>query len=433
MYVAQDHETRDEDKEAHVRPNWPLLILVTSMPLQNIYLGHIPKLGPGLNYLNIMVALAFLVWKFREDLSPPTRTCMKGPMYTYVAIFVLSAIVGMVKLGPLGEGIPEALKDMMTPLLLYFIVLNSVRDRKGVIMMITATLIPLPYIFRVFNAQLSSLASWHYSDNLRLVHGTFMLLGSNEMAAFFAGYSLVLLALVWYIKKPKIRMVLAALLILELYCLLYGYSRGAWLSFLGGFAMMGIYLNKKITITSILLVLLLQGPVLSLLPVSVQERFGTIEVEKGQERDNSAESRFVLWGIAMEDYKHSPIFGIGYRVFQNTNRLAKDTHNYYVKMLTEQGIIGLLVFLTILWRVFRMSRELANKAGDDPLYRALGVGMIGCVVAFFIGNMFGDRFSHYPMITYFWVYAALVQRSLYLAQGGDPDPDEEYAVYARTQ
>ena len=53
---------------------------------------------------------------------------------------------------------------------------------------------------------------------------------------------------------------------------------------------------------------------------------------------------------------------------------------------------------------------------EDPLFKALGLGMMGSVVAVVVGSNFGDRFSHYTLITHFWVYAALVQRALLIVR-----------------
>jgi len=148
------------------------------------------------------------------------------------------------------------------------------------------------------------------------------------------------------------------------------------------------------------------------MPVSVQERFSTIFVEDESERDESALSRFVLWDIAMNEYIKSPITGIGFHVFHHVNPYGgKDTHNYFVKILTEQGIIGITVLIIIFYQSTKLSLKLF-RSSNDSLFKAIGLGMLGAITAFFIGNMFGDRMSHYPVSAYFWTYLALVQRAL---------------------
>ncbi|HHS84054.1 MAG TPA: O-antigen ligase family protein, partial [Gammaproteobacteria bacterium] len=284
-------------------------------------------------------------------------------------------------------------------------------DRRGIIAVIVATLLPLPYMFRVFYAQFSSVYSWHYSDNLRFVKGTFMMLGSNELAAFYAAYSFMVILLAIFVRQLRYKLLLAGLAFLNLYSLMYSQSRGAWLAFLIAlFAV--LYKTGKLRVLLAVIILSLSAPmVISLFPVSVQERFDTIFVDDEEERDKSAESRFIIWDNAIQAYKSNPVFGVGYRVFSKLNSYKNmDTHNYYVKLLVEQGPAGLLLFLIILWRAYKNSNELWQKS-SEPIFRALGLGTLAAVVCFSVANLFGDRFTHYPLSTYFWVYLALVLRA----------------------
>lgn len=410
-----------------MRPNWPLLLFVAMIPLQNIYLGKLPSLGAGLNFINITIVLSLFVWKTRPECALPTETKLHAPLYAYMAIFVCSTLYGILYLGVLGDKHFLALKDQLLPMFVFFVVLNSVRDRRGIVWMIIAMSLPLPYMFHVFRSQLSWFMSWHFADEMRLVGGTFMKLGSNEISAFYAAYTLVLAALFYYIKNLRVRVVLAVLLGLNLYCLLYSQSRGSWLAFLGGLAIMGWCFNKKAAVAAGVAIIISSSALLTIFPVSVQERFSTIFVEEGEERDRSAESRFILWEVAFKKYKDSPVFGIGFHSFHHVNPYeGKDTHNYFVKVLTEQGAVGLLILLVIFWRSLAASRSLFERA-SDPLFKALGLGMLGCITAFVIGNMFGDRFSHYPLVTYFWVYLALVLRALLLCEVADKVPETNTA------
>lgn len=411
----------------HAAPNWPLLMLVMFIPAQNLYLQYIPSFGAGLNFLNISVLLSVLVWRFRSDLAIPSPTPLHRPIYGYILIYVISVFYSGVTLGAIREGSFTSLKDLLIPIFLFFVVLNSVRDRRGVIWMITVTIIPLPYMFRVFHAQLQNVAAWHYADDLRLVGGTFMELGSNEIGGFYAAYTLVLISLFLFVKDIKARTVLIIAVALNLYCLLYSYSRGSWMGFLAGSAWIGWQYNRKWFVPIAVVLVIFSGTLINFLPVSVQERYDTIFVDKDEERDKSAESRFVLWGYAMTEYKKSPIIGIGYRAFPQLNPLGKDTHNYFVKVLTEQGALGLTFLLIILWRATKASRQL-YRSSKDPLYRGLGLGMLGCLAALIVANLTGDRFTHYPLITYFWVYLALVHRCLQLVQENTPEEQRRPAI-----
>jgi O-antigen ligase len=397
-------------KESPVATNWPLLLLIVFIPWQNIYLGKIPSLGAGLNFMNVMVLASLLVWRTRKDLAIPTPNEIGKPLLGFMAILLFSGFFRSVTLGRFEIWVFQSLKDYFIPMLIFFIVLNSVRDRRGIFRVIVATLVPLVYMFHVFRDQYSSVAHMRYSDDLRLARGTFMQLGSNEMAAFYATYTFVLIGLMIFIKNTKARVVLGFLVALNTYCLLYSHSRGAYLGALLGIGALVWFRKRGLIFIILPLVIVFSGALVGFFPESVQERFGMIFADDSGQRDESAASRPELWGYAVGEFMKSPVFGRGYLTFIHNNPMHKDTHNYYVKILAEQGLIGIWLLLLILARAFKACRGLYEEA-DDPLYKALGLGMTACMVSMLFGNVVGDRFSHYPLITYFWVYLALVLRA----------------------
>lgn len=406
------------EQQVVVKSNLVLLFLIFLIPLQNIYIHKIPSLGGGLNLLNICFILAFFTWKLRKDLNISTRTELNKPVLFYALSLIFALFMHSVTLGDMTAELITNVKDILLGPFLFFITLNSVRDRKGIFYAIVATCLPLLYMFRVFFSQQRSVSSWHYDDDLR-IRGTFSQLGSNEIATFYSAYTLILLALFYFFKQTKIRIVLAILIFTNLFSLVYSYSRGAYLGFIIGFLAMIWHTKKKLIIFLIPAMFIFGGVAINFLPSSVQERFNSIFVEDETERDESAQSRFVFWGIAFEQFLKNPIVGHGYLTFVEANPYHMDTHNYYLKLLAEQGIIGFIIFLVILWRASKVGRNLYDESAD-PLYKALGIGLFGVIVSLAFGNIFGDRFTHYPLSAYFYVYLAVALRALMLTREMNP-------------
>lgn len=422
-----------KETEQIVKHNYALLLFVAMVPLQTVYLRWLPGLGGGLNILNMLLLFAFLVWRFRQDFNTPTHTKLHYPIYFYMVWMFIGIYVGFFALGYNDHRHFYIYKDLMLPAICYFIVVNSARTKKHIQWIIAAAMIPLPLMTKAFYNQYSLVSRWHYDDRLRNVHGTFSTLGSNEFAAYHASYVLIAIALFIFIKNTKFRILLAISIAMYLYCLMFSFSRGAWIAFLVSLLVFLFYWNLRKAFIILIITVIFSGALFTVLPVAVQERFSTIFVE-GEERDASATSRLELWSIAMGFYKESPIWGIGYHTFHNVNPYlsdvtgqGKDTHNFFVKILTENGGVGLFVILLILYRIWKSSRMLYSEA-EDPLFRALGLGMMGSVVAVVVGSNFGDRFSHYPLITHFWVYAALVQRALLMVREQKNVPSTAHAV-----
>ena len=405
-------------EQDNIKANYILLFLIFLIPLQSIYITKLPSLGGGLNLLNVCFLLAFFVWKMRSELKVSTKTALNKPILFFVFSNILGLAMHKVSLGVITMELVTNIKDMLLAPFLFFITLNSVRDRKGIILAIGATILPLLYMFRVYFAQHRAVSSWHYDHDMR-ISGTFSQLGSNEVATFYGSYTLVLMTLFYFIKTTKVRFILGFLIALNMYSLIYSYSRGAYLGFVIAILAIVWHVRKKLVFLLIPAMFVFGGVMINFLPASVQERVESIFVEKETVRDESAQSRFVYWGLAFEQFLQNPVIGKGYMTFIEINPDHLDTHNYYLKLLAEQGIIGFIIFLVIMWRASKVGRNLYDET-DDPLYKALGIGLFGVVVSLLFGNIFGDRFTHYPLSAYFYVYLALSLRALMLTREKNP-------------
>lgn len=388
------------------KTNWPLLIFLFLMPLRNIQLQYIPNLGGGINFINIFFLLSLghaLVYGRKLDVKPK----INGMIKWYVLTSILALILGYMFLGDKNYGLWKDMKDMLIPAFLVFVVQKSAADDVQWRRIFIAMLLPLPYCFKVVWSQYKAVASWHYSDDLR-ISGTFMDLGANEMGAFTLMMALVTFACLlttWAHKKW--RFLFGFMFVISVMCLVYSYSRGGYLAFLLGFIIIFKgFKNRKKLIAPLLFTVLL---FIFNMPESVQERFSSINASEG-ERDESAQSRFVFWAIAFDKFLERPIAGYGYHTVQDKriNPHEMDTHNYYVKMLVERGVIGFITFIALLLSFRSLIKRNLEYDEPDSLKYGLVLGMSGALAGMMLGNMFGDRFSHYPIITYFWVMISLI-------------------------
>jgi putative inorganic carbon (HCO3(-)) transporter len=388
------------------KTNWALLLLIFLMPLRNIQLQYIPNFGGGINIINILFITSF-IHSLMNGKKSDRVLGLNGYLKWYVISSVIALLLGYIFLGSEASGNWKSMKDQLIPIFLVFIIQRSASDGVQWRRILLASLLPLPYIFRIVWNQYMAVSQYHYSDDLR-VSGTFMDLGANEMAAYAVTSALVCLGcLITCWKEKKYRYIFLFFFTLSGLCVLYSYSRGAYISFIfGGIILLFRYKNTGRLIIPLLLII---SFTLVTLPSSVTERFSSIDAEEG-ERDESAQSRFVFWVIAFDRFLERPIAGYGYRTVQNAriNPYEMDTHNYYVKMLVERGVIGFITFLfllRILWTTIKINLDWNDS---DNIVNGLMLGMGGALAALMLGNMFGDRFSHYPVMTSFWVYIALI-------------------------
>ncbi len=85
---------------------------------------------------------------------------------------------------------------------------------------------------------------------------------------------------------------------------------------------------------------------------------------------------------------------------------VNSTHNLYLRLFVERGIVGLGLFLLLVgWLARRLMA--CRRACEDPVDRALCTGAIGALVAHLVFNVGGDEFIGVAVTPYLWVLAGL--------------------------
>jgi putative inorganic carbon (hco3(-)) transporter len=390
------------------RQNWALYAFVVLIPLQNIYVQYLPSAGGGLNFLNVMFA-ASLVLALLCGGRLVRGYGVNGWTFAFMAAGLVSLMVGLNTVTEPEDHV-SAFKDQMIAMSFLFLAQLSVTDWGGIRRMLLISLIPLPYMWYVLRNQHAAVSSWHYDHDLR-VGGTFMELGSNEFAAFHVTAALLCVGLLLTVRLQwGWRGILAAGALFSGTCVMLSYSRTAYIAILLGLAML-IVLRRaraKLLIAAIIAVMMVPP----FLPNSVTQRFESIEVAE-ETRDESTDTRFVLWGIAIDNFADHPIIGTGYHTFSHPefNPIQMDTHNFFLRELAEKGLLGGIVLFGLLFSIFRLLWRGYRSAPDRSWSYGFMLAMLCAFAALMVGNLFGDRFTHYPMIAHFWLYVGLALRA----------------------
>ncbi|MFT3790723.1 MAG: O-antigen ligase family protein [Rudaea sp.] len=401
------------EQEPKPRHNWALYAFAFLLPLQNLQTGYMPNLGGGLNFLNIGFGLSLLgAMMCRGTIShwsPVHKWLLAYVVYAFISLFI-----GYSNVHSDTEQHFNVLKDAMLAVMLIFVAQMSVADLTTARRIILCTLLPMPYMLRVVWAQHSSVSSWHYSDNLR-ISGTFSLLGANEFSAFCVTMAVLLLALLLATRWTwRWRVLLIVGIVSMMLSVLWTYSRTAYVTImLGSFAVILLWRGRWKMIVPLVLVALILPAVL---PESVTERFQSTTIEEGK-RDDSTEGRFEFWQIAWDNFLRHPLTGSGYHTFHHPeiNPRGMDTHNFFMRELTEKGIIGSFITLGMLLSILRSCWRVMSESPQDDLAYALGLGMVAAWLALIVGNCWGDRFTYYPVIGYFWIYLGITLKLFQLS------------------
>ena len=391
------------------RPSIGLYYLTPLLPLQTVRyrLNEFP-LGAsivGITLLGVMLGLL----RKRHEVFPktPWNKLLKGyAIFTFVSLCLGSLYIGCALPFPGDPRFADWLNYMLMPLMLFFVAasITEVRQMKILILLMCLCVLVLDRnTWSVVSGRDYSTFNYGLRDQ-----GSMGYAGVNGLAAFEAQASILLLALAAFERNLLIKLGYLSLAGFTVVCLMYSLSRGGYLAFVAGWLFLGFVKQRKLLVLFIAFCMF--G--VSLVPNAVRTRVLMTYSEDG-ELDHSAETRVNLWEQAFEVFDSNPVIGAGFDTYAYTSHMSgyKDTHNYFVKVLVETGVVGLAIFLWLLAKTFRAGYSL-SRASKNPFFASLGLGLAGWVVTAATANFFGDRWTFLQVCGFFWILAGLVGRAL---------------------
>ncbi len=400
------------------RPRIGLYFLVPLLPMQTVrYRLHDYPFGD--QFIDIMLLGIVLGLIFGRDgatfvKTPLNKLIALVGVFLYVSLWHGSSYLG--KAAPLYIGDPRFSdwKNYLVMPILFVIVAAVIRDARQMKILVFLMVLSFLLVNRNFYSNVSGRDLTVFSHSNRDA-GPLGYAGENGFAAFEAQFMVFLLGLYAFQKNRTVKLVLLGVVGTGIYCLLYSFSRGGYLAFLLGLVFLGIFQERKWLIAVVVLLIAWQ----TILPASVQQRIAMTYDKEDRQLDTSAQARVTLWEDAVKLFHQNPIVGTGFNTYEYLNRVElehgfqggyyKDTHNYYLKVLVETGIPGLILFVWLLFRMFGIGFALYRTA-EDVFLRSVGLGFAVMMVAAIVANLFGDRWTYMQVNCYLWILMGCVVR-----------------------
>ncbi len=390
------------------RIRWPFLFLIALQPLQNVT-AKLEALPWGNQIDDILLICIIIGWfvnasSHKEKLfekSPINRMAWILIIYTYFAFIRGCFYLNNFNIFDITDPRLQDWKNYIILPILCFITINTIKDKKWIKRTIVTVCVTFIFMNYYLVQQLNE-SSGLLSRGKAL--GTFTWLGTNELAAFYNQYTVLLVSIYFSVRHKFAKPILLIIILVNIYCILFLYSRGAYAGLALGLIVLFLF-KKRIFLIPLVVVLLFWQ---AFLPQQVKDRILMTTNEYG-ELEESAGNRIIVWQQSMDLFKKEPLMGVGFAVFRSLGFRLGDTHNIYIKIMAEQGTIGLIIFLGLIgtflgqgWKLFRR--------GDDDFSRSLGIGFVACVFTMLVNNMFGDRWTYLPVSSFLWVFVGLVTR-----------------------
>lgn len=176
--------------------------------------------------------------------------------------------------------------------------------------------------------------------------------------------------------------------------------QGAWIA-----------IQRKLRVSVLIGIGLLAGVGYALLPAAEKARFATIGT------DSTSIQRLDYWRAGLKMIENHPFLGVGYfnfapvyaahEQFKLWHGTAQLPHNILIQVGTDAGLIGLGIFLMLIYRNLKVARDIRRACAKDkesPAFApAVARGLVITTWGFVIAGQF-NTVAYYPFL---WINLAL--------------------------
>lgn len=130
----------------------------------------------------------------------------------------------------------------------------------------------------------------------------------------------------------------------------------------------------------------------------------------------SAAARIASWIELIRVFREHPVFGVGFNTFGFVHErsgferfgiaaYSSDGGLMFIAVLT--GVVGLTIYLWMLWTIFRRCRTIWRETTIAPEHRGLAIGMAAVIVALCVHSLFVNSLLTTFVMELFWILCAL--------------------------
>jgi O-antigen ligase len=244
--------------------------------------------------------------------------------------------------------------------------------------------------------------------------------------------SLLLFQYAMNCKPSTLRLVLLFTFGLALFCVSFSFSRGSWLG--GLVVLVGLIFIYPKTVIRLIMVIAALAYILSSSVLADEVAFAW-ERLTGEESINSAEGRMITNNASLKMIEAKPLWGWGYGNYDRhdyqfysrvgnirVSKRDKTSHNTYLSIMAEMGLIGFLLYIFPVGWWFVLSIKTWRRLPKDgfwsgPLLVMLWLLLLDHIIVSNFMDMF--RFNHFGT-TIFWMALGLIANLVcpYLRPGG---------------
>lgn len=295
----------------------------------------------------------------------------------------------------------------------YFVVVNTIKTKKQLMDILTVFCLSglavciygiMQYVFG-WNVTQAWIDEEMFEDIKMRIYST--LENPNVLGEYILLTLPVATALMWKKKGVWAKLVYGTIAAVMGIALILTFSRGCWIGVMASAAVFVTFAAGKLWGLALLVL-----PIIPMvLPESIINRFASI----GDMKDSSTSYRVYIWMGTLLMLKDFWLSGVGpgteaftqvYPFYSYSAVVAPHSHNLFLQIMVESGILGILAFLMLLIVFIRKMAagcQIGGKLGE------LSVTMVAigaAVVGFLVQGLFDNCFYNYRVFMIFWTVIA---------------------------
>ncbi len=350
------------------------------------------------------------IWLYRiaVDRLRPRGSSMLLPIIIYAAVMIFLFFIN----SPNNVIAMEGARVMLQYIFWFFLGYNLLFTRvqaKGLadVFLLVCSLVALYGIYQYLTG-VEIPVGWVDSKETSITTRVFSIIGSPNILGSLMVLALPLAFTMYFNSSSAFKkLVYAGLVLILAACLVVTFSRGAWLAFILEVVLLGLWIDRRIIFAMIILAILT--------PALMPTVYDRISYMASPEYLVSSErgGRLGRWDKALDYWQTSPAVGVGLGEFGGAvaaRYYPQDSFyadNWYLKVGTETGWVGLMATLLLFVNALRKARRSLDITGDDFM-RCMGLGILVGLIGVLAHNCVENVFEVPMMAAYFWFFLGVV-------------------------
>lgn len=355
---------------------------------------------------------------------------LKHPLNKPLLFLVLITVVSIVH----SINLQDTIKGGIGRLLMYIMVLASLKDclkdKRHVWLIVCSVCLGLLLtsvneIWQVHSGK-DFIRGYSTIVNIGLVRATSSFKDANTLGVYLSALAPLVIGLALFYFKGKAKFLFLCISVLAAIGIALTYSRPTLLALYVALLFLGIARKNK-QLSALLIILLFVAPFL--LPRSFKD--WAKQMNYNPVRVMCNDDRIAVYFNSLNMIKAHPIIGVGANTFMKNYKNYKNSpewgnivtidyiyaHNNFLQLSAELGLVGLAVFIWLLFKMFAVCNKIYRQLTDKFL-SVVVISLVACLIAFLVNGLTESSLYSSRVAVLFWY---LIGLSLGVAKFADAD------------